>query len=159
MNHKTQIGFLIILLAAIVATLAFVIGPAIYANNQQTTTASQAAPDQVVKDFYAWYLGYIGDRSTGNFRNPLVDKAYRSSDALAQEFVARLDVFTAGGMMFDPILCAQDVPTSISTGAPAVAGSSATVRVETSFAGHAFDVRLTQAGGGWKIADVICAPR
>ncbi len=155
MNRKNQIGFLITLFAAALATLAFVIGPAIYAGNQQAATPAPAAPEQVVRDFYAWYLGYIGHGSTGEFRNPLVDKAYRHSDALTQDCIARLDTFTAQPMMFDPILCAQDVPASVSATAGTVAGNTATVRVETSFAGHAFDVRLAQGRGDWKIADVI----
>jgi len=137
-----------------------VIWPAIYAGNQQSTTPVPAPPEQVVRDFYAWYLGYSGNGSTGEFRNPLVDKAYRRSDALTQDFIARLDAFTAQPMMFDPILCAQDVPASVSTTAADVSGATAIVRVETSFAGrHAFDVRLTQEGGAWKIAEVICSAR
>ncbi len=153
MNRKNQIGFLIILFAAALATLAFVIGPAIYAGNQQAATPAPAAPEQVVRDFYAWYIGYAATA------NPLVDKAYRSSDALTQDFIARLDAFTAQPMMFDPILCAQDVPSGITTTAADVTGATATVRVETSFAGHAFAVRLAQEGGAWKIADVICSAR
>ena len=35
------------------------------------------APEGVAKAFYTWYLGYIGNRASGNFRNPLVDKAYQ----------------------------------------------------------------------------------
>jgi hypothetical protein len=31
--------------------------------------------------------------------------------------------------------------------------------VETSFAGHAFDVLLTQEGKGWQITDVVCMVR
>lgn len=70
-----------------------------------------------------------------------------------------MDEFTSGQMMFDPILCAQDVPTSITTEAPLIEGSTATVHVETSFAGHAFDVLLTQEGKGWQITDVVCMVR
>jgi len=36
-------------------------------------------PDAVVQAFYDWYLAYIGDPATDNFRNPLVDKAYHDA--------------------------------------------------------------------------------
>lgn len=141
MTRKTQLGFLGILLVAIVATLVLVILP----------TTAQQAPDQVVQEFYTWYIAYA------QTANPLVDKAYRSSEALSQDFIARMDEFTSQPMMFDPILCAQDVPVSISTAKPAVARSTATVHVETSFAGHAFDVELAKDGNTWKITDVVCS--
>jgi hypothetical protein len=141
MNRKTQAGILMILIVAAVATLFLVILP----------TTAQQFPDQVVQDFYAWYIGYA------ETANPLVDKAYRSSEALSQDFIARMDEFTSRPMMFDPILCAQDVPASISTAKPAVARSTATVHVETSFAGHAFDVELAKDGNTWKITDVVCS--
>jgi hypothetical protein len=38
-----------------------------------------------------------------------------------------------------------------------VADATATVRVETSFAGHAFTVKLARQGQAWQIADVVCA--
>lgn len=156
MNRKTQTGFLIILVVAAVATLAFVILPAVagarYGFAPQPAPV-EPSPDQVTQDFYAWYIGYAQKA------NPLVDKAYRNSEALTRDFVARLDEFTAGPMMFDPLLCAQDVPTSVSATATQVTGATATVHVETSFAGHAFDVRLTQVGGAWKIAEVVCSAR
>lgn len=141
MTRKSQIGFLGILLVAIVATLVFVILP---------TTAHQA-PDQVTQEFYTWYIDYAQSS------NPLVDKAYRSAANLAPAFVAQMDDFTSRPMMFDPILCAQDVPTSITTAAPVIDGATATVQVETSFPGHAFDVQLARDGRTWQITEVICA--
>ncbi len=141
MTRKSQIAFLGILLVAIVATLVFVILP----------TTAQQNPDQVVQEFYTWYIDYAQSS------NPLVDKAYRSAANLAPAFVARMDDFTSRPMMFDPILCAQDVPTSITTAAPVIDGATATVHVETSFPGHTFDVRLARDGRTWQITDVICA--
>lgn len=143
MTRKSQIGFLAILLVAVVATLFLVILP----------TTAQQTPEQVVQEFYSWYIDYAQSA------NPLVDKAYRSATDLAPAFIARMDEFTAGPMMFDPILCAQDVPTSISTTAAVIDGATATVRVDTSFAGHAFDVQLVQDGKVWQITDVICSAR
>lgn len=155
MNRKTQAAILLILVVAAVATLVFVILPAgagaRYSFAPQPAPA-EPSPEQVTQDFYTWYIGYA------QTANPLVDKAYRNSEALTRDFVARLDEFTAGPMMFDPLLCAQDVPASVSAADAEVTGATATVHVTTSFAGHAFDVRLTQEGNAWKIAEVICAP-
>ena len=147
MNRKTQAGFLTILVVAAVATLAFVILPSVAGPSPATP---EQPPAQVTQDFYAWYIGYAQKA------NPLVDKAYRHSEALTPDFIARLDEFTAGQMMFDPILCAQDVPSSVATTATEVTGATATVHVETSFAGHALDVKLARQGHAWQIADVVC---
>jgi hypothetical protein len=64
------------------------------------------------KAFYTWYLGYIGDPATEQFRNPLVDGAYRESGFLTAAFIDKVDEtiagFDQGG--FDPFLLAQDIP-------------------------------------------------
>jgi hypothetical protein len=66
--------------------------------------------------FYTWYLGYIGDPTTLQFRNPLVDGAYRESGFLTAAFIEKVDEtiagFDQGG--FDPFLLAQDIPTAFS---------------------------------------------
>jgi hypothetical protein len=62
--------------------------------------------------------------------------------------------FDGGG--YDPILCAQDVPTGVSVVAETVEGQEATVEVESSFEGHGLTVRLAQEGGYWAITGVTC---
>jgi hypothetical protein len=57
---------------------------------------------------------------------------------------------------YDPFLCAQDIPESISADEAMVSGGAASVTVHTSFAGHSFKVDLQQFGGQWKISDIIC---
>jgi hypothetical protein len=146
MKNKNQIAFLIILVAAGFSTLAFVIWPTIYATNQQETSQ----PDQVVQDFYAWYLSYQG--------NPLVDHAYRSSQYLSPDMVAFLDDFTQDGMQYDPVLCAQDKPTEINASPAQVSVDRATVDVTTSFAGHKFTVDLVQIENEWLIDKIVCQP-
>lgn len=146
MQNKNVIGFVIILAAAIFATLAFVLWPTIFMTNEQVTTQTE----QVVRDFYDWYLSYDG--------NPLVDHAYRSSRHLRPEMVAFLDDFSQDGMAYDPVLCAQDKPASITPTASRVAGGWARVEVTTSFEGHGFSVELIQTDGDWLIDKVNCAP-
>lgn len=145
MKNKTQIGFLIILAAAIFGALAFVIWPALNLDDRQVSSQ----PDQVVQDFYGWYLSYEG--------NPLVDGAYRASEHLSPDFISFLDDFTGQeGMAYDPVLCAQDVPSDISTSPAEVQEGEASVKVSTSFANHSFTVELVQTNGDWLINKVIC---
>lgn len=146
MKNKTQIGFLIILAAAVFSAFAFVIWPALAMNDRQITSQ----PEQVVQDFYTWYLNYPG--------NPLVDRAYRSSKQLSSEFIQFLDDFTQGGMQYDPVLCAQDVPNRISTALAQISGDKATVLVTTSFTNHSFSAELVQVNGDWLINKVLCKP-
>jgi hypothetical protein len=118
--------------------------------------ASPAAtsPVAAVEGFYGWYLGYMGDPMSNEWRNPLADGAYRESEFLAPELVATVDSMQP--FMFDPFLCAQDVPTEITVGEAEVNGGVARVAVTSSFVGHGFTVELTEGAGGWQIVDVIC---
>ena len=120
------------------------IWPSVIANNEQVVSQ----PDQVVQDFYTWYLSYDG--------NPLVDHAYRSSNHLSTDMIAFLDEFTQDGMNYDPVLCAQDRPTEINVSPAQVSGRDATVEVTTNFDNHAFSVELNQMENNWLINKVFC---
>lgn len=146
MQNKNQFGFLIIVVAAVFSTLAFVIWPTIFATNKQVDSQEQ----QVVREFYNWYISYDG--------NPLVEHAYRSSRYLSPEIIAFLDNFTRDEMGYDPLLCAQDIPTEIKISPEKVSGARATVDVATNFEGHAFSVELVHIDGDWLIDKVNCAP-
>lgn len=106
-------------------------------------------PEQVVSDFYAWYVHYPG--------NPLVDKAYYGAGlfltpGLIEEIDAIVASFDKGG--FDPLLLAQDVPGAVTAEPAVIDGDTATVVVSTSFEGHTFTVRLVKDGPIWKIDGV-----
>lgn len=146
MKSKLLLGFLIVLAAATFSSLAFVIWPAFSIRNIQV--ASQ--PDQVVRDFYDWYLSYDG--------NPIVEHAYRSNRRLSPEMIAFLDGFTREGMSYDPLLCAQDKPTNIRAAPARVSGWQASAEVVTSFANHGFSVELIYQNGDWLIDKVNCRP-
>ncbi len=62
--------------------------------------------------------------------------------------------FDRGG--YDPFLCAQDIPDSVTVDEATISGDTASVAVHTSFAGHAFQVDLKLVDGQWKISDIIC---
>lgn len=120
----------------------------------QGQAGEPADPEAALRAFYDWYLEYA--QSSGN---PLVDRAYAESDYLTDSFVTNvdeiLDSFERGG--YDPILCAQDVPESVSISAVEVESDSATAQVSTSF-GNSFQVQLARFDGVWLISDIICAP-
>jgi hypothetical protein len=121
-------------------------------------------PTDVVQAFYEWYLEYTKADSDGNFRNALVDRAYQNSPYLADTFKAKLDQREQG---YDPLLCAQDIPTSITTDgffiekiSPIGEARQASVVIRTSFPGHIFMVDLGRPGGSkddWKITGVTCS--
>jgi hypothetical protein len=158
MSGKWILG-IALAVVVVVAGLAIVVaaGGLAYAG-VPTLTGQGQAPDEVVASFYDWYLGYI--RGGEELRNPMVDGAYRSSDYLADAFVAEVDEIIASfeGGGYDPFLMAQDIPQSITVGEAMVDGDEAQVRAETSFPGHALTVSLARLDGRWQITGIALAP-
>lgn len=119
---------------------------------------SAAAPEVVVEAFYTWYLDYIG--SGEDFRNPMVDRAYRESDLLSADFIAEMDEYFESVEFIpgDPFLCAQDVPQSFAVEEARMLDEGAEVVVRTSFEGHALTVLLNQEEeeAPWLITDIRC---
>jgi hypothetical protein len=118
-------------------------------------------PDAVVSGFYEWYLDYIGE--AGERRNPLVDRAYRTSEFLSEGFVAKVDEQLASAEHFlgDPFLMAQDVPVKVEVGAAEVEGDEASVLVEMTWGGNPVPskrmVNLVRVDGEWRIDQVTMA--
>lgn len=142
-----------------VVLVALVVG--ILSRAMAAPEVGDADPAAVVGAFYEWYLGYIGDRGDREaMRNPLADRAYRSSEYLADEFIAEVDQllesFDVAG--YDPFLQAQDIPESVDVGEAVVADGVAQVSVETSFEGHRLMVTLEKRDGAWKIRNIAAAP-
>ena len=126
-----------------------------------TAVAAQEtlSPAETVEAFYDWYLGYIDyDRDAGTFNNPLVDRAYRDAPYLAPDFIdevdALLDSFTGGG--YDPFLCAQDFPESVTVAGSMALDVAAVVLVETGFVNHALTVDLELVDEAWMITAIHC---
>lgn len=121
---------------------------------QISNVTCAAAPDGVAKAFYTWYLGYIGDRASENFRNPMVDKAYQDSGFLTADFIEELDELTAEGMPADPILMAQDIPQDFSVD-PGVEEGTAVVhlRFGSETVTH-LKLSMVNELGQWKIDQI-----
>ena len=127
-------------------------------NSEPASASTEVPPEAVVQSYYDWYLSYIGDRFSDNFRNPLVDRAYRDSEQLSPAFVEKIDALldSFNGAGYDPFLCAQDIPTRITVQEATVTGDSASTVVNTDFFNHQFGVYLLKVDGAWKISDIVC---
>ncbi|MBK8901533.1 MAG: DUF3828 domain-containing protein [Anaerolineaceae bacterium] len=113
-------------------------------------------PEATARAFYAWYLGYIGDRGTGEFRNPLADKAYRGHPLLSQAFVQEVDTMfdATGGIGHDPFLLAQDVPANFAV-FPGVEAETAVVQFQFSpDYSHFVLVKMVEENGRWLITGI-----
>jgi hypothetical protein len=119
---------------------------------------SDAAPEQVIRDFYKWYVGQLVAE-----RDPFTDgrtelKRYASERLLRQLDKARN---REGGIGSDPFLDAQDFDKdwakNIKVSAPSVNGDKATANVELKGAEmgtQKLKLGLVQESGGWKIDKV-----
>lgn len=144
----------------VMAALAVVTGVMILGFIPARATDTMA-PDDVVTEFYGGYLDYIGEGEMR--RNPLVDRAYRSSEFLSEDFIAEIDELLASNQLFfDPILLAQDVPVKVEAGETTVSGGEVSVVVAMFWGGNPTPseriVTLKMVDGEWKIAGVDFAP-
>jgi len=153
MKGKLVLGVGVVVLALLAGVVFLSMMPA-QANNGMV-------PEEVVTRFYGWYLDYVGE---GEMRqNPLVDRAYRSSELLSEDFIAEIDEMMGSlengkGGGFDPILLAQDVPVKVEVGEATISGDEASVTVELFWGGNPTPservVSLELVDGQWKIAGV-----
>lgn len=124
----------------------------------EAAQAPANTPAEVVEEFYAGYLAYIGmDRETGDLRNPLAERAYRDMQGLAPAYVERVDAMLEEGLHADPFLCAQDIPTFVEVVAVEQEGGLAVVTLRDSFVDHVLEVELSSSSGEWLITRVSCA--
>ena len=127
-----------------------------------TAVPTTVPPHGVVKMFYEWYMGYA--RSTGN---PLVDGAYRGSLYLDAALVQAVDATLASAerALYDPFLCAQDIPAELRYApiSPGAGAETASVSVQgvwnpaTEYEQVSeWQVALRRVGEAWKIVDITC---
>ena len=117
------------------------------------SASASAPPQQVVEEFYRWHMSYPG--------NPLVDRAYRDSDYLADSFIQEvdelLDSFDKGG--YDPFLLAQDIPVKITVDDAVIEDDVATVLTHQEFGGNPdlrpIEVELVFVDGVWQIKGIM----
>ncbi len=147
-------------LVLVVLVAAVVLGITACSSMASAAETSGMTPEQTVESFYGWYISIAGyDPEADVVRNPLQDGSYAESELVSAGLVERIDAIVAsfdgmGG--YDPLICAQDIPQSVTVGEAEIEGGAALVPVTTSFEGHSFSVRLVQVGGEWQIDEVLC---
>jgi hypothetical protein len=117
--------------------------------------SAAAAPDEVIRDFYKWYVGQLVAE-----KDPFIDgtaelKRFVSDRLLHEIDTARKSEEGAGS---DPFLDAQDFDEewakNITVATPTVSGDTATATVELQGAEmgtHKLKVALVREEGSWKI--------
>ena len=157
MANKKFFVWVVIIPAAILVSFVIIFPTVLaYSSNkayhEKTLTDSEIMmePEDIVQAFYNGYITYEG--------NPLVEKTYQNNIMLTDDFITYLDEFAKEGIIYDPILCAQDRPETIITGKSEISEDLATVPVVSNFAGHKLEVQLSKIDGLWKIDMVVCNP-
>lgn len=129
-----------------------------------TDEPATLTPEQVTEDFYTWYLGYIDQPGSRQMRNPLVDKAYRSSEYLTDAFIRQVDekLLASERKAYDPFLCAQNIPDCVAVDKAVITGDEASVIVHEIWYGgevmHDVEVDLERLNGQWRIANISEPP-
>lgn len=111
----------------------------------------EADPKETVESFYNWYLQYEG--------NPISSGAYKTSDYLSDNFKKEIDSLLSGfeGGGYDPILLAQDFPSSFEVSVVSVNNDQASVAVEMEFYGmtQSVEINLVKSGKLWQIDKIF----
>ncbi len=138
-----------ITLIAVVMVLALAANAIAFAQD-----AEERAPEAVVEAFYSEYLSYFYASETEPTFPP--EGWYHESGLLTADFVAALDAFED---RYDPLLCAQNIPTAflVEDAELSAEEDAARVVVRTDFANfHAFEIELVQDEDAWLIDGVTC---
>jgi hypothetical protein len=102
-------------------------------------------PEKVTESFYNWYISYRA--AGGNL------EVYKTSEYVSNELIRKLE----GVVGYDPVLCAQNIPESVTVGKATVSEGNASVAVTESFIGTpSLKVDLKLLNNKWRITDIIC---
>lgn len=108
-------------------------------------------PVQAVETFYQNWISR---------EDSLSARIYRDSEQVAPALASKLDAILDGmeGGGFDPVLCAQDKPASVSFELGEVTATTAEVNVQEVFGGmpKVVKVATVKTDEGWQIADITC---
>ena len=121
--------------------------------------ADTSSPEDVVRQFYGWYVGRLAKDDFNPLKNRAVSLKYLTSQFLQR--IPRLTKQTDA----DPIICAQDFDPAwaqnIKVDTPSIKGNQATTNVQLD--GATTDMRvklkitLKRITAGWRIDNVVCA--
>ena len=129
-----------------------------------TSTTPAVAPEKVAENFYTFYLNLVNPNGQANSQARFVssNKPYKLksdfSKYLTTDLITNLEsLFNDQNLNYDPIICAQDVPTEITYSDSKISGSTATVEATEQFATpNKVDLALKNVGNEWKINTITC---
>jgi hypothetical protein len=115
------------------------------------------SPDDVVRQFYAWYVGRLVKDDFKPLKNRTVSLKY-----LTPQFLQRVPRLTKQTDA-DPIICAQDFDPAweknIKVDSPSINGNRATTTVQLDGAAGmhvTLKITLKRTAAGWRIDNVDC---
>jgi hypothetical protein len=147
-------GLLLLLMLALLLTAC----TSSAAPERLTTAPDSTPPEDVVRAFYQGWISAAG--------NPINQRIYDNTDYLTPDFIQRIDdsIVAQGGIVADPLLCAQNRPSQIEVGEATITGDTASVTVQTIWARgpdtnatRELQVELVYNEGQWRINNVRCA--
>jgi hypothetical protein len=113
-------------------------------------------PDTVTQNYYNWYLDCTNQHLTGTSTgSKQVDCAFNKTGALTDSLVTTLQQ----AIMYDPILCAQNIPDKLTFDKSVITNGTATVMVHTIWGAGSpgnIQVGLQQLSNVWKINSIGC---
>ncbi len=143
-NKKLALAVAAILVLAVVALVL---------RSAARQQVSDAAPADIVHDFYGAWLGAVQSTDTDPYREGL-----SRSPLLGKELRARIEASRAG---IDPVLCQTFVPEKISTRRMYEGADKVEVLVtakKPSASTEQAIVTLLPLDGGWYIGEIQCSP-
>jgi hypothetical protein len=116
-------------------------------------------PEAVTEDFYNWYFTCLQN----HFKNPAEkspqeDCPYSSQKSISQNLVQTL----ASRVGYDPVFCAQELPSLITIDKATLSNEMAEVVVHTYYevsGDNSITVNLTLVEDTWKISNITCQKR
>lgn len=108
------------------------------------------SPEKTVGIFYDWYLAQE--------TSPLGDQSFRESNLLTTDFKSRVGVMVEEGINFDPFLCAQDKPQSLSITEIEETEDMVIVPISFNYYGNekSANIKVIRTDNHWLLDDVIC---
>jgi hypothetical protein len=112
-------------------------------------------PEQVFRGFYNDYLDYA---TQGDLETYFQQEIYRQSNYLDKDFVRTLEssTFSANPREFDPVLCSNEVPSSLKIINAETEEDRIILEVETNLKNHTFFVVLTPIGQAYFLHEIRC---
>jgi len=129
-----------------------------------TTTTPAVAPEKVAENFYNYYLNLVNPNgqadSQAKFQSTTQPYKLKGSFStyLNSTLIADLEtLYNNSSTNYDPILCAQDTPTTITYDAAKITDDTATSVVNMQFSTiHKVTLGYVKDGSNWKINTITC---